>query len=106
MTVTSVNVAYRPVRVGCLVREGVIDDVVAAAALNTMAWGGMFNPLIPVGRTSKPLVPTLSGLGSTPFTQSGRATRSRQSSNATDIFVSHLPAPTRRSPFVGNSSAS
>lgn len=41
--------SYRPARVGFLVRPGVIDDVVAAARLNTLLWGGLWNPIVAVG---------------------------------------------------------
>ena len=45
---TTSVVRYSPVRIGFLVRNGRIDDLVRAAELNTIVWGGIFNPLIPV----------------------------------------------------------
>lgn len=39
---------YRPVRIGLLVRDGHIEDLEKAAGLNTLLWGGMYNPFIPV----------------------------------------------------------
>jgi len=42
------TVQYRPLRVGFLVREGCLDDLVEAARLTTALWGGLYNPLIPV----------------------------------------------------------
>ena len=41
-------VRYSPTRIGFLVRKDCIDDLVRAAELNTILWGGIFNPLIPV----------------------------------------------------------
>jgi len=52
-TITLVT-RYRPVRVGLLVEAGEIDDLVEAAGINTLLWGGIFNPMITVteGRES------------------------------------------------------
>src|ERR1044071_5547570 len=44
----NLGLGYRPLRVGLLVRQGELDDLVTAAGLNTMLAGGIFNPLIPV----------------------------------------------------------
>jgi hypothetical protein len=44
----NLGLGYRPLRVGLLVRQGQIDDLVTAAGLNTMLAGGISNPLIPV----------------------------------------------------------
>jgi hypothetical protein len=49
MTTASIEVGYRPVRVGFLVREGVLDDVLIAARLSTLIWGGYGNLIVPVG---------------------------------------------------------
>ena len=49
MATTGLTIAYRPVRLGFLVRNGSLDDLVAAAGLNTMLAGGIYNPLLPVG---------------------------------------------------------
>lgn len=49
MATTGLTIAYRPVRLGLLVRSGNLDDLVAAAGLNTMLAGGIYNPLLPVG---------------------------------------------------------
>ena len=35
-------------------RSGVVADVVAAAQLNTLVWGGRFNPIIAVGADAEP----------------------------------------------------
>jgi hypothetical protein len=48
MPATNVRVAYRPVRVGFLLRAGYLDDVRTAARLATLLWGGAFSPLLPV----------------------------------------------------------
>lgn len=42
------RVAYRPLRIGFLVRNGEIQDILEAVKLNTVLWGGMRNPLIPI----------------------------------------------------------
>ena len=48
MATTSVTIRYRPVRIGFLVEDGRIDDLVIAAGLNTLLWGGIYNPVIPI----------------------------------------------------------
>ncbi len=48
MSATSASIRYRPVRIGFLVEDGRIDDLITAAGLNTLLWGGIYNPLIPV----------------------------------------------------------
>lgn len=48
MPATNVRIAYRPVRVGFLLRAGSLDDVNAAARFATLLWGGVFDPLIAV----------------------------------------------------------
>ena len=57
MPSTNVRIAYRPVRIGFLVRRGRLDDVVRAARLATLVWGGAYNPIIAVdedrARTAK-----------------------------------------------------
>jgi hypothetical protein len=52
MTTSNIHMSYRPARLGVLVREGNVEDIVAAANYNTIHWGGKFNPLIPVGPDS------------------------------------------------------
>ena len=44
----NLGIGFRPLRVGMLVRAGKIDDLVAAAGLNTLLAGGISNPLIPI----------------------------------------------------------
>jgi hypothetical protein len=48
MPTTSVRVAYRPARVGFLVRGGSVDDVRRAAQIASVLWGGVCNPMLPV----------------------------------------------------------
>jgi hypothetical protein len=45
----SFSVRYRPARIGFLVRDGRIEDLERAAELNTLLWGGIYNPIVPVG---------------------------------------------------------
>lgn len=42
---------YRPVKIGFLVREGHVEDLVKAAGINTLLWGGVYNPVIPVNES-------------------------------------------------------
>lgn len=48
MSFASASIRYRPLRIGFLVREGSIEDLVKAAGINSVLWGGIFNPLIPI----------------------------------------------------------
>jgi hypothetical protein len=48
MPTASVRLAYRPLRIGFLVRRGHVDDVVRAARLATLVWGGADDPIIAV----------------------------------------------------------
>lgn len=48
MPSVNLDVEYRPLRVGFLVRHNEIDDIVKAASINSLLWGGINNPLIPV----------------------------------------------------------
>lgn len=54
MSTTSASIRYRPLRIGFLVRDGVIDDLVCAAGLNTLLWGGIYNPMIPLSPWKPP----------------------------------------------------
>ncbi len=49
MASTNLSIKYRPIRIGFLVREGSVEDVVKAVGFNTILWGGIHNPIIPVG---------------------------------------------------------
>jgi hypothetical protein len=41
------TIRYRPVRGAFLVRDGNVDDVVKAAGLATLLWGGLYCPIVP-----------------------------------------------------------
>src|SRR5277367_6253571 len=60
MATTSLSIKYRPIRIGFLVRDGSVEDLVKAAGINSMLWGGVRNPIIPIsasgGRFSKQLL--------------------------------------------------
>jgi hypothetical protein len=44
MATANLQVGYRPIRVGMLVRRDSLDDVIEAARLNTMVWVGSATP--------------------------------------------------------------
>src|SRR2546421_8921657 len=48
MPATNVRVAYRPVRIGFLLRAGSLDDVRESARLAAPLWGGVYHALLPV----------------------------------------------------------
>jgi hypothetical protein len=54
MPTVTVYLSYRPLRIGFLVRSGAVADVVAAAQLNTLLWGGRFNPIVAVADDAEP----------------------------------------------------
>lgn len=49
MGTTSIHVTYRPLRIGFFIRQGDIEGLAKAAMINSLLWGGIFNPVIPVG---------------------------------------------------------
>lgn len=53
MATTSLSIKYRPIKIGFLVRDGSIDDLVKAAGINTLLWGGIHNSIIPISATNK-----------------------------------------------------
>lgn len=53
MAFSGASVKYKPLRIGFLVREGSIEDVVKAAGINSVLWGGIYNPLIPIAITGE-----------------------------------------------------
>lgn len=53
MAFVNLSIKYRPVRIGFLVRDGSIDDLVKTAGINTLVWGGIYNPIIPVSTDLK-----------------------------------------------------
>ena len=50
MATFNVSVKYRPIIIGFLVRQGSLEDLVTAAGINTLLWGGINNPIIPVSQ--------------------------------------------------------
>lgn len=44
---------YRPIRIGFLVEDGNIANVVKAAGINNLLWGGIYNPIIPISENSE-----------------------------------------------------
>lgn len=48
MPPTTLSIKYRPLRIGMLVDAGDVEGVVASAGINTLLWGGIYNPIIPV----------------------------------------------------------
>ncbi len=53
MATTTLFINYRPLKIGFCVKENNLGDVVRAAELNTLLWGGIYNPIIPVGSDNK-----------------------------------------------------
>lgn len=53
MASINLSIKYRPVKIGFLVEDGSINDLVKAAGINTLLWGGIYNPIIPVSSDSK-----------------------------------------------------
>src|SRR5947209_4283463 len=48
MATATFRCAWRPLRIGFVLRAGSIEDVVRAATICTQLWGGINNVLIPV----------------------------------------------------------
>lgn len=48
MATSTISVKYRPIKIAFLVQEGNVDDLVKAAGINTLLWGWVYNPIIPV----------------------------------------------------------
>jgi hypothetical protein len=49
MSTLSLNVRYRPLRIGWCVRQGDLEGFEKALRLSHTLWGGSYNPIIPVG---------------------------------------------------------
>lgn len=49
MPTVPLQVSYRPLRVGFVVRSGSLDDIRAAGRLRTLLWGGHADPVIELG---------------------------------------------------------
>ena len=54
-------IRYSPIRIGFLVRSGHLDDLLRAVELNTILWGGVLNPIIPVSKDHPRTVDDLVG---------------------------------------------
>jgi hypothetical protein len=52
MATANIPIKYRPVRIGFLVRPGELADLQKTAGLCTLLWGGIRNPIVPVGSAS------------------------------------------------------
>ncbi|MFH1544095.1 MAG: hypothetical protein ABIE03_06210 [Patescibacteria group bacterium] len=53
MATSTVFVKYRPIKVAFLVEKGDIDGLVKVAGINTLLWGGIYNPIIPVSPSNR-----------------------------------------------------
>lgn len=53
MAAANATVRYQPLRIGFLVREGQKADILKAAGYNTLVWGGINNPIIPIGSNTE-----------------------------------------------------
>ncbi len=53
MASTTLTVSYRPLRIGFCVNENNINEIILAAQINTILWGGIYNPIIPVGSNKR-----------------------------------------------------
>jgi hypothetical protein len=56
MTNLSLTVRYRPARIGWCIRDGNWEDIRSALRLTQIFWGGVFNPLIPLGASANHLI--------------------------------------------------
>ena len=52
MAFSSIIIKYKPLRVGFLVQEGSIQDLIRAAGINSVLWGGIYNPILPISKKS------------------------------------------------------
>lgn len=50
MATSTFSVRYRPIKIGFLVRDGKIEDIVKVSEINTLLWGGIYNPIILVSK--------------------------------------------------------
>jgi hypothetical protein len=52
MSTKNLSIKYSPVRIGFLVRDGNIGDLVTVAGINTLLYGGLHNPIIPISENN------------------------------------------------------
>ena len=50
MALSKVSISYKPLRFGFLVRENSIEDLMLAVGINSLLWGGIYNPIIPINK--------------------------------------------------------
>ena len=60
MAITNFAIKYRPLKIGFLVPDGDINSLVEVARINTLLWGGIHNPIIPVGSNTKEIIDLIS----------------------------------------------
>lgn len=53
MNTTRVYIKKRPIKIGFLIEEGNIEDLVEIAGINTLLWGGIYNPIIPINNSKR-----------------------------------------------------
>lgn len=53
MATKNLSISYRPVRIGFLVRQDNIEDIINAVGINTLLCGGIFNPIVPVSANNR-----------------------------------------------------
>ena len=53
MDIVNLRVRYRPMRIGLCIEEGDVAEFRKAVRINTTLWGGRFNPIIPIGASTK-----------------------------------------------------
>ena len=53
MPAIDITINYRPLRIGFLVKENCFEDLEKTFEINTLLWGGMYNPIIPIGRNNR-----------------------------------------------------
>src|SRR2546426_7775561 len=50
MPTTSLRIKYRPIRIGFLVQSGDLNALRQIAGVCSIIWGGIYNPILPIGR--------------------------------------------------------
>ena len=58
----NLSIKYRPVKIGFLVDYGDIEGIIRIAGINTLLWGGIYNPIIPVCEDKNDLTQNLTDL--------------------------------------------
>lgn len=62
MAITNFAAKYRPVKIGFLVQQNNIAELLEVAKINTLLWGGIHNPIIPVGPDIKETINLISSI--------------------------------------------